>query len=290
MRIPADESQPFEQLEAILANDAHGDILPDVLAPFSGGGSIDRRAAREQAVRQLGEKGLELSQDALDNATKQGATETFALVRPSSTNNHRGVYLYLDEVGLLKGLRPTRGPTPSRDPGVLDGVSFYGDMYAGSIKLNPPRWSTSISPSPSSTRTPPGSSPRALRTSSTISPCSSSRMPCARRAAWPRIRRRGGDGVMPGGEGDDYAWSQTDDEVEMVVDVPAGTKAKDVKVAFKAESVEVVVGGAATAKAERLYRRVRPDECTWTIEGGKKVVVTLAKVDEQVWHAIEAVE
>ena len=50
--------------------------------------------------------------------------------------------------------------------------------------------------------------------------------------------------------------------------------------AFKVESVEVVVGGAATP-SWRLYRRVRPDECTWTIEGGKKVVVTLAKVDER---------
>jgi HSP20 family molecular chaperone IbpA len=290
--IPADESQPFEQLEAILAHDAHGDILPDVLAPkFAGGGSIDRRAAREQAVRQLGEKGLELSQDALDNATKQGATETFALVRPSSTNAHRGVYLYLDEVGLLKGLPPNpRANALARSCG-FDGVSFYGDMYAGSIQAEP--------------------SPM-VNVDFTVAELDSD-------AAWLKsagaenyqynqsmqqlqdaMREKGGmaggfgagggDGGMPGGEGDGYAWSQTDDEVEIVIEVPEGTKAKDVKVAFKSESVEVVVGGAATAKAERLYRRVRPDECTWTIEGGKKVVVTLAKVDEQVWHAMEAIE
>ena len=115
-------------------------------------------------------------------------------------------------------------------------------------------------------------------------------MPCARRAAWPEDSAPGAaTAACSGGEGDGYAWSQTDDEVEMVVDVPAGTKAKDVKVAFKAESVEVVVGGAATAKAERLYKgatgRVYLDH-----RGRKKVVVTLAKVDEQVWHAIEAVE
>ena len=105
---------------------AHQNLTPDEL-----------RAAREQAVRQLGEKGLELSQDALDNATKQGATETFALVRPSSTNNHRGVYLYLDEVGLLKGLPPNpRANALARSCG-FDGVSFYGDMYAGSIQAEP---------------------------------------------------------------------------------------------------------------------------------------------------------
>ena len=36
----------------------------------------------------------------------------------------------------------------------------------------------------------------------------------------------GGDGGMPGGEGEGYTWSQTDDEVEVCMDVPAGTKAK----------------------------------------------------------------
>ena len=37
VKIPCDASLPFEQLEAILAHDAHGDILPDVLAPrFAG--------------------------------------------------------------------------------------------------------------------------------------------------------------------------------------------------------------------------------------------------------------
>lgn len=36
----------------------------------------------------------------------------------------------------------------------------------------------------------------------------------------------GGDGGMPGGEGEGYTWSQTDDEVEVSVDAPAGTKVR----------------------------------------------------------------
>jgi hypothetical protein len=64
------------------------------------------QVAREQAFRQMGGKGLEISSDSLLNATAAGSTETFALVRPSSTNAHRGVYMYLDEVGLLKQLPP----------------------------------------------------------------------------------------------------------------------------------------------------------------------------------------
>jgi hypothetical protein len=37
VRIPADDTQPFEQLEAIVAADTAGDILPDILQPrFAG--------------------------------------------------------------------------------------------------------------------------------------------------------------------------------------------------------------------------------------------------------------
>ena len=97
VRIPHDDSRPFEQLEAILAHDAYGDVLPDVLRPtFAGGGAIDQRAARDRRAPARPEGPRDL-QSALDEVAGQGATETFALVRPSDTNGHRGVYLYLDE-------------------------------------------------------------------------------------------------------------------------------------------------------------------------------------------------
>ena len=42
VRIPADDSEPFEQLEIILAHDAAGDQLPDIRRPrFIGGGAIN---------------------------------------------------------------------------------------------------------------------------------------------------------------------------------------------------------------------------------------------------------
>ena len=40
----------------------------------------------------------------------------------------------------------------------------------------------------------------------------------------------------------------------------------------------VKVGLVETVSLPALYRKVRPDECTWTIEGGSKVIATLAKV------------
>ena len=43
-----------------------------------------------------------LSSAALSSVTSTGSVETFPLVRPSSTNKFEGVYIYLDEVGMLK--------------------------------------------------------------------------------------------------------------------------------------------------------------------------------------------
>lgn len=103
------------------------------------------------------------------------------------------------------------------------------------------------------------------------------------------MQTMGGDGGMPGGTEDGYSWSQTDDEVEVAVGVPAGTKAKEVKIVFKPMGMAVKVGGADTLSLDALYRKVRPDECTWTMEGAK-IVVSLAKVDESVWHQLVAVE
>ena len=99
---------------------------------------------------------------------------------------------------------------------------------------------------------------------------------------------------MPKGEGEGFKWTQTDDEVEVVVDAGEGTKAKDVWAVFRPDHVKVVVNGETKFevggdKPPGLFRKVRPDDCTWTIESGK-VVVTLQKTDEQLWHDLIAVQ
>ena len=292
VKIPCDASNPFEQLEAILAHDAHGDILPDVLAPrFAGGGSIDSNAAREQAVRQLGAKGLELSSSALENATKQGSAETFALVRPSATNGHRGVYLYLDEVGLLKSLPPNaRADGLARACG-FDGVSFYGDMYIGAVQSEP----SPMHNADFTVRDLDSSAEWLRRAGSENFEYNQSmkQLQDAMREKGGMVGSLGGDGDggAPSGEGEGYVWTQTDDEVEVVVNVPAGTKAKDVHVTFKPRSLTVGLKGASPdakplVSLTKTFRATRPDESTWTMDG-ERVIVTVAKMDEQVWHELE---
>lgn len=140
--IPADESVPCEEREGIATGEAGGDILVELLRPhFSGGGSrIDPDAARKEAERHLGpEKAAELTRDRLVTATQSGSTETFALVHPSSTNGFRGVYLYTDEVGMLKSL-PTnpRAHELALRCGIDVRHPFHGDVFVGAVKTNPP--------------------------------------------------------------------------------------------------------------------------------------------------------
>ena len=297
VRIPADDSEPFEQLEVILAHDAAGDQLPSAVQHrFIGGGAINERMAREQAIRQLGENGMALTDAALQNASAQGSTETFALVRASSTNGHTGVYLYLDEVGMLKGLAPNaRAVGLARDCG-FDGVQFYGDMFVGRIQAEPsPMCNVDFAVKDLSV----GSDwLRSAAAENYKHNQSMSELQAAMKdkGGMTTVGFGGtsGDGEMPKGEGEGFKWTQTDDEVEVVVDAGEGTKAKDVWAVFRPDHVKVVVNGETKFevggdKPPGLFRKVRPDDCTWTIESGK-VVVTLQKTDEQLWHDLIAVQ
>ena len=82
------------------------------------------------------------------------------------------------------------------------------------------------------------------------------------------------------------AGSQTEDDVEVSVDVPPGTTTKSIRVLFKPSQFIVKINDEVTCDVSNLYAPVRPDECTWTV-GADEVCVTLAKVSEDAsWPAL----
>lgn len=73
----------------------------------------------------------------------------------------------------------------------------------------------------------------------------------------------GTDGVAKAETG--YEWTQTDEELEVVVPLPKGVTSKDVDVKYLPKSLEV------KCKMEPLvvlplFARVDPDGCTWTLD------------------------
>jgi len=308
VRIPCDANEAFEEVKLKVAIERHGDVFPDLGKPFFvGGGLIDVNMAQDAAMKQLGAEFAQKSSNlgvALQKETAMGSTETFALVRPSEKNGRRGVYIYLDEVGLLKGKpRNDRASSLASSAG-FSSVSFHGDVFVGAVKTEPqPMRSVDFYLHEMD------SSAKWLK----LAPMENAEYSLSMKelenamntkngAGMQRINMGGGtndidgDGQMPSGDGEGYRWEQTEDEVEISVYVPENVTAKEIKVGFNADSICVKnkQTNAEIIKIENLFKKIRPDECTWTIgktqtstrtlddDTGyvKCVVLSLAKITE----------
>ncbi|KAL7556528.1 hypothetical protein ACA910_000991 [Epithemia clementina (nom. ined.)] len=82
------------------------------------------------------------------------------------------------------------------------------------------------------------------------------------------------------------SWTQTNDEIELVFQVEAGTKAKDCKVKFRPRHVSVSVKGSTVLDDVSLFDPIVPDECTFTLQDAKdhrELIVTLTKSEPRTW-------
>eukprot|EP00218_Dolichomastix_sp_CCMP3274_P005602 CAMPEP_0170162904 /NCGR_PEP_ID=MMETSP0033_2-20121228/77327_1 /TAXON_ID=195969 /ORGANISM="Dolichomastix tenuilepis, Strain CCMP3274" /LENGTH=320 /DNA_ID=CAMNT_0010400535 /DNA_START=33 /DNA_END=995 /DNA_ORIENTATION=+ len=274
VRIPADSSEDMEEIYAS-GKPEGGDVLPELLkSRFADGSALDEGAVRAQAASQFGEMGAKLDVNSFAELTKGGSVETFSLVHPDKSNDYCGVYVYLDEVGVLKGL-----PRNARAAGLAEaagkhGVSFQGDVFVGRVATQPsPMRNVSLKPEELS------SSAAWLRRAA------------AENAAWDatmadlRGGGAGGGGEAPSGEGEGYRWSQGEEDCEVSVPLPAGTKAKEVKVVFEARRLRCTVAGEEVLQG-RLYAAVRPDECSWSVAAGE-LQINLEKIDAAAaWPAL----
>ena len=96
-----------------------------------------------------------------------------------------------------------------------------------------------------------------------------------------------GGGEMPsggGGEDEPFSWTQTEEDMEVTVALPENTRAKDISVSIKRNSIEVKAkaGGAVLFEAPRLFQDIHPDESTWTV-GSDGLVLTLEKSRPGTW-------
>ena len=295
VKIPCDDDEAFEAREMVVGAEETGDALPEALrSSFAGGGVVDAERARAEAVRSLGERGKSLTAEAIVKTTEGGSTETFALVRPSAANAWRGVYLYLDEVGMLKNLPPNRRANRLAMECGFDGVQFYGDMYIGRVQTKPePMRSVDFELSDLDSSAPwmRAATMENVEYSKGLKELEAA---MASKDGLEKINMTGDGNVaayadgngMPSGSGENYRWCQTEDDVEVSVDVPPGTTTKSIRVLFKPSQFIVKINDEVTCDVSNLYAPVRPDECTWTV-GADEVCVTLAKVSEDAsWPAL----
>ena len=297
VRIPADSNVPVETCSGI-APLTGGDVLQSLLAPaFADDGAMDEATvARETAARLKGmlvggggepgsaeqesqqKKLVAPSAAELQRLARGGVCEAWPLAQAHEDNGWRAVRFYIDETGALRGRpRNARAEALAGAAG-LGGVSFHGDTYVGRCQRID------------------GAERNVDFAQSELSH-DSEWIGAARRANGQAAASAGiGDTehLASGGDGDGgtYSWTQGEEDVEVKVSrgIPQGGKAAKKRVAVsygRGESLVVKVDGTVVFEVSRLFDRVIPDECSWSLGDGGALVISMEKSDARPWASLE---
>ncbi len=327
VRIPHDEKEPFEELWAHLPLTADGmvpagDQIPGLVKPkfAAQGHQVSESAVQEQARAQLGSSAAAVTPRAFAEATKGGSVETFALVRPAAANNYSGVYVYLDEIGVLKELPANpRGAALAAACGHPN-ISFHGDLYVGRVTAQPPPMRNTdflikdMDSDCAWVKTAPAENYQygvgmkeveaALAKNGNsqqikVGGFDEGSMPSGGGATGAGGALVSGGGGGEGGEGGGgsagtYRWTQTKEDVELVVPLPEGCRrGKDIDVALRRSSLSVrrkAVPGpeGMLLDVPELNAAIHADDSTWTIEGNGDLVITMEKARSSIWRMLSA--
>ncbi len=94
--------------------------------------------------------------------------------------------------------------------------------------------------------------------------------------------------INNGGKTDKYSWTQTLGELSVSVPIPADVKSKFIDIEFTSDTLKVAVKGRPGAIISgKLHKRIKVDDCTWTIEEddelGRCAVLEMTKENRMEW-------
>jgi len=89
-----------------------------------------------------------------------------------------------------------------------------------------------------------------------------------------------------GGVTDKYYWTQTIDEVTVYVDLPPGTKSKDLDVQIKRSSLRVKMKSEQAPMLEGEFPHTASGDCIWTLEDHRTLIMTLEKEQKTWWRSV----
>jgi hypothetical protein len=317
VRVPWDVSQPLEQCEMYMAESSFSnasvsvDPLSDMLAQSVFSSSSEAAAAAvdlellpsRNTTLLSSTGGITVSDESLRSVANRGCCETFRLVPPMPSNSYNAIYAYLDEVGMLKRLPLNKRASDfAYHAGFNPPPKFYGDIYLGRVHYSPDHLRKKnvnfyLGPDTdvSSTSTTNGKSYSWLRQATVenlqfhqqqeqnkIDMASSSN---------EKLSTVGEDGVLK--EEGLYSWTQTLDDIELLIPLPEEAEKKQISVVFHPKRVKVLLLGKSNCTKNEnadlvdieLYAPIDVDGCTWTFEKStveghtNKVIVTCEKQD-----------
>lgn len=315
VHIPHDTSVDISTLilptQLVEALGPTGDIIPTyVKSYFADGKSIDGALLQDQAQKQnliggdldkfastaAADKGGEsvaaskLTSSALANATASGSVETFPLVRPSATNRNQGVYIYLDEVGLLKHLpNNLRASSLAEKCGYHPAPNFYGDVFVGRVLSKPILHNIDIAREDilDTTKEWMVRAPHENRSwQQTLNEITG-------KTGESQPSHAGTEGVAVHVQVKtcSYSWTQNDEEIEIIISLnknsDEGVKVvkSSIKVDFQPRKIIVQCNGKSVLEVQ-LYSRLDIDGCTWTLENDN-LILTGEKASGEIWPRLE---
>ncbi|KAI1300400.1 hypothetical protein EDD11_006206 [Mortierella claussenii] len=80
-----------------------------------------------------------------------------------------------------------------------------------------------------------------------------------------------------------YKWRQSLVDVDVSVQVPKGTRSKDLIVDLKKKSLKVGLRGQAPIIEGTLFKEIKVDDSTWTLDGQKEINIHLEKLKGTEW-------
>jgi hypothetical protein len=349
--IPADQAKPLQDCQLVLpasSDDTNnntsryawmGDPLANYLktAFATNADQFDinlfRKTQRDHPIHQFvaggggggGEGGRTedittvVSNETLQETAHQGHVETFVLVHPTSSNNNITVTFYLDEIGQLKRLPLNLRATELAKVAGYNNPPpiFHGDIFLArsctSSRYGGCGWRQTkyLDITVSECRV------DALWLQQAARDNTEHQLQVNARAGIQQQQQQqpsvvGSDGVAKVEEEKGYSWTQSEEEVELVVPLTVQSdttvSVKDISVTFKPRTLQVKIkhvkmattAPAAAAAADgtilsmHLFERVNVDGCTWTMDKGQSsnnnnytLVLTLEKAEEAMWPRLE---
>ncbi|KAL4557000.1 hypothetical protein LXL04_035170 [Taraxacum kok-saghyz] len=82
---------------------------------------------------------------------------------------------------------------------------------------------------------------------------------------------------------DNYSWTQTLQEVTVIVPVPPGTKSRFIDCEIKKNHLKVGLKGQPPILEGDFYKSVKTGDCYWSIEDQKTIDIILTKQDQMEW-------
>jgi hypothetical protein len=270
-----------------------GDSLTQYVKPyFADNKSIDASLLQQQSMKNFAGGDLKaladtnLSSAAMNSAAAQGSVETFPLVHPSpDTNGSTGVYIYLDEVGLLKKLPSNnRASQIAAACGFHPAPNFYGDVFMGRVKTQPILANVDFVAGVDTDR----SAEWMQRAVSENLAWQQEMNKVTGRTGETQPAHAGTDGNVAAE--DLFNWTQDDDEVELSVPFESSSSLaidkNKVKVTFLPRAVKVKYAGEEKLSIQ-LHGGIDVDGSTWTIDG-TNLVITCEKADAgEIWPRIQ---